>query len=152
MIAGIERDRVVRRLRNKLQIGDGCWDWFGSLNKGYGYIVFKMPRAKPVARSVYRLVYELLEGEIPKELQIDHLCRNRRCCNPAHLEPVTSHENTLRGYWGTRTTCINGHPKTPENVISRYRPSGKLRVECRVCVRESRHRHYQKAKTAKGKK
>ena len=65
----------------------------GRLNRnGYGRVCFN--GREPV---VHRLVYELLVGMIPTEYVLDHLCRNRRCCNPEHLEPVTMRENTIRG-------------------------------------------------------
>lgn len=71
----------------------GCWIWMGELNRnGYGRISFGGAR-----RMVHRIVYILLVKSIPDGLHLDHLCRVRCCCNPAHMEPVTPRENTLRG-------------------------------------------------------
>lgn len=71
----------------------GCWEWQGTvLDNGYGQI--KLDGRKYAA---HRLFYEMHVGRIPRFLQLDHLCRNTRCVNPAHLEPVGSQENTRRG-------------------------------------------------------
>lgn len=72
---------------------DGCWEWQG-WKSGNGYGQTKI-HGKTV--MVHRFVYESHFGPIPKGLVLDHLCKNRSCCNPFHLEPVTPQENTLRG-------------------------------------------------------
>jgi hypothetical protein len=92
--------------------GDGCWEWVGPKNdSGYG-VTF----ARRIGRreQAHRVAWELQRGPIPDGLQIDHLCRNRACVNPDHLEPVTQRENLIRGMGtpGLRyraTHCVNGH-------------------------------------------
>ena len=74
-------------------VPDGCWRWLGAPNAG-GYGTMKIQGRSYVAT---RLGYEWLVGPIAEGLQIDHLCRNRLCVRPSHLEPVSSRENTLRG-------------------------------------------------------
>jgi hypothetical protein len=73
-----------------------CWLWTGRLNRnGYGRTYYKGKE-----RVTHRVVWEYLVGPIPDKLLLDHVkekCVNRNCCNPAHLEPVTHRENTLRG-------------------------------------------------------
>jgi len=72
-----------------------CWEWHGWRNaKGYG--MFR-PDWKGNARRVHRLAYELLVGSIPPGLALDHLCRNRACVNPSHLEPVTDEDGAVVG-------------------------------------------------------
>ena len=95
-----------------------------------GYGRFKVG-GKPV--RAHRLAHELEVGYIPKELQLDHLCRVRACVNPRHLECVTSAENTRRGnaglYMKLRTHCPQGHERNEANtvVFSDQKP------RCRIC-------------------
>lgn len=110
----------------------GCWLWRQSLSvSGYGSLFLED------GRRVYahRFSYELANGPIPAGLVIDHLCRNKRCVRPEHLEPVTQAVNTLRGMAGyhNRTTCKHGHDITdPSRVYTN--PTTGLR-DCRECMR-----------------
>lgn len=113
---------------------DTCWNWVGSTTPdGYGRAVVDGTRW-----WAHRYAYTTIIGEIPSGLVIDHLCRNRACCNPAHLEPVTHRENVLRGVGVTalnavKTHCKRGHELTPENVY--LAPSRPNERKCRECMR-----------------
>jgi hypothetical protein len=101
----------------------GCWLWTGWTDrKGYGRFTVRKPgprsaRALSGGIPAHRVAYLLSGLEIPPGLQLDHLCRVRPCCNPAHLEPVTSAENSRRGQNPCVVAhraglCMNGHPAT----------------------------------------
>lgn len=122
-----------------------CWVWTASTKNGYGQIGSGGHRGPPVL--AHRVSYELLVGPVPDGLELDHLCRNRRCVNPAHLEPVTHRENALRGEAPSvrilrSGQCKNGHPHTEENA---YWWKGKR--YCAVCM-EVRNKDASAARSA----
>jgi len=113
-----------------------CWQWVGTKTQN-GYGLFAVKADAPVRIvGAHRAVYELLIGPIPENLTIDHLCRNRACVNPWHMEVVTSRENTLRGNApaainARKTHCKRGHPLSGGNLYARK----DRRRECRACAR-----------------
>ena len=116
----------------------GCWEWKGAPLQTSGYCRLKMQGRSVMA---HRAVFEALIGPIPIGLQIDHLCRNRRCVNPAHLEVVTASENQRRGTSpasrnAVKTHCEHGHPLSGNNLF--VRRDGRRR--CRTCERVSQQR------------
>lgn len=122
---------------SRVLVGGDCWIWTGAKNPdGYGRV--GRGRGTPYIMA-HRLFYETFVAEIPDGLQADHLCRNRSCVRPSHLEPVTSRENTMRGEnriaIALRTgTCVRGHALSGSNLILRLR-GGTPRRECRECRR-----------------
>lgn len=106
----------------------GCWLWTGA-QKGKGYANVWHNKRDDYG---HRVAYRELVGEIPAGLVIDHLCRNRLCVNPQHMEPVTNRENLVRGVrFEPPTHCKRGHEMTQENTA---RWSG--RRQCRTCARD----------------
>ena len=90
--------RLGRRLHDMLRLDGDCWLWQGHVMKnGYGL----MKGSDGRTGSVHRIAYELLVGAVPDGMTLDHLCENKRCANPAHLEPVSRVEN-IRRYWARR--------------------------------------------------
>lgn len=107
---------------------ENCWEWVGNTTAaGYGSL-----SVNGRATLAHRFAYELLRGPIPPGLQIDHLCRNRNCVNPEHLEPVTQQENLRRGENGTKTHCKHGHPLDGRTSHGR---------RCLTCHRQRQRRY-----------
>ena len=133
----------------KVKVGepDECWPWLKYVDRGYGRLGFS-----GALHLAHRVAYELAVGPIPSELVLDHtchsndpdcpggaLCMHRRCCNPAHLEPVVHAENIRRGrsYNGRLTHCRRGHEYTDDNTIIQ---KGKYR-SCKRCTRMKQAEH-----------
>ena len=100
-----------------------CWPWRGAIRSdGYG---------RYRDSNAHRAAYLLLRGPVPAGLVLDHLCRNRACVNPDHLEPVSDVVNIRRGERATKPRCIRGHPFAGDNLV--VRPNGWRK--CRECNR-----------------
>jgi hypothetical protein len=145
--------KILDRLTNTDQ-PDACWEWTGATNgaAGYGHI-YSRGHGYPY---VHRVTYEHLIGPIPAGLHIDHLCRNPRCANPRHLEPVTRRVNGLRGATfaadhASRSHCPKGHPLAGDNLV----PSNLVRGrrKCATCQRAhlaTQHAAIKEARNALG--
>lgn len=142
-----------KNILNKIGKGktvDLCWEWKGRIgNSGYGAVYFNGTTC-----TAHRAVYEILEGEIPGEMQLNHLCHNRdnnckggrtclhrRCVNPSHMSLLTPKENLLLDNTAStinskKTHCINGHEFTPENTRISYSTGSKVRF-CKECDKTS---------------
>lgn len=117
-----------------------CWEWTGAIFKatGYGQLSVKRPDGRWVPDAAHRVSYQLHVGEIAAGMVLDHLCRNRSCVNPEHLEAVPQRINLLRGEHpsavATRTgQCKYGHPYDEANTVIRRR-NGRVARDCRACI------------------
>lgn len=103
-----------------------CWVWKLRVNnRGYGILTWWGIGT----RTAHSVAWEFTNGPVPDGLELDHLCRNRACARPSHLEPVTRLENVRRGEQAQRTRCREGHEYSPENTVLNKKGS---RV-CRTC-------------------
>jgi len=138
-------DQLLERFWNKVEVQpSGCWEWMAyKWPDGYGCFYFdgKLVRA-------HRFSYELNKGKIPVGLQLDHLCRNRRCVNPTHLQPVTCKENLHRSpivittICSNKTHCPRGHELIGSN-LDKWQLAHGNRI-CRKCKNENMKTYKQK--------
>lgn len=121
---------------NRPDLGE-CWEWTGAQqSNGYGYFYAVRTRAHSDRRLAHRMAWELSGGNLTAGLVLDHLCRNRLCVNPAHLELTTDQINIRRGESpaarrARQTHCKRGHELSAENVY--VDPLGR-RI-CKPCRR-----------------
>ncbi len=150
----MSKQDAEKRFWKSVEKNKKCWLWKSALSAG-GYGVFGIDNK---IIYVHRFSYELHKGKIPKDKQIDHLCRNRSCVNPDHLELVTQKENTARGEgisakYSKRTRCKNGHRLSGDNLIQYSCRGGRI---CKICKRKfgikSSRKYYKKIKQQKASK
>jgi hypothetical protein len=132
----------------KVDVSGVCWEWTAGKNVD-GYGKFNLAGDEATCVLAHRWLYEHRVGPVPEGMELDHLCRNRACVNPDHLEPVAHVENVLRGVsqWAlnaAKTHCVKGHPYTPENT-ARQANGGR---RCRTCQREWSRAHKARKKVS----
>lgn len=126
---------VIERMWALITVrASGCWDYAADSRKGKSYRQVALREdGRAVLKYAHRVMYEHMVGAIPEGSQLDHLCRNRMCVNPDHLEPVTPRENTRRAV-ALITECPNGHPYNEANTAYSYAGDVRRRY-CRECKR-----------------
>lgn len=123
----VDAKSLQERFEQRVVKSESCWEIPGGrLGPGYSTVWW----GKPL--YAHRVAYELYVGPIPEGLEIDHLCRNRACCRPDHLELVTHRVNMRRGTYGRKTHCPAGHPYDEANTYYPPGGGGHHRI-CRTC-------------------
>jgi hypothetical protein len=130
------------RFWNKINKTESCWLWTGKIDDGYGRYPFSK-NGKSNLYLVHRIMISIYKNGIEPDMFVDHLCRVRNCCNPAHLEKVTIKENTKRGKGKhsqpDSSKCINGHsiegPDANVHISERKTRRGieALHITCKIC-------------------
>lgn len=159
-LSKLTHDALLRELLSRTTIGPipetrpdlgECWLWNRGISKrdGYGYVSIG-----DVNRSVYRVVYVLVNGPLPEGFQVDHLCRVRACIRPTHLDGVTLRVNTLRSENiaaknARKLFCKNGHELGPNNLSVSDLFIG--RRTCLICARKRQKDFYQKRRSKNAK-
>jgi len=127
---------------------DECWIWTGPVDKdGYGRTYAGKRNRKNKSMMAHRAMHELYIGQIPLNLTVDHLCRNRACGNPKHLRILTLMENSKDNGFATKTHCPHGHEYTVENTGYGKRKNGALQRKCRTCINKRAREYQAKLKT-----
>ena len=158
---GSPKDRFWHFAGGRGQDPQACWVWTGPKVENrrrrgrnykhiYGVLGMTSPEGRPAKKRAHRFAYELLVGPIPAGKQLDHLCRNTLCVNPAHLEPVTNLQNTARGVapqvngqrQRSKDRCKAGHLLNGSNL-----GRSSLQRVCLACkrAREAERRARQRA-------
>jgi len=134
-------DSMVIKIINKILMPldkDKCWQWKGSFTKS-GYATFNL--GSGITSRVHKILYELTVKKVSDKLELNHLCCNKGCINPNHLEEITHQENQLKG--GSLLTqqgfCKNGHKRTLGNTY--FRPD-KTSTECKECNKIRQRNRY----------
>lgn len=118
-------EQKFKNFWDRVEITDTCWNYPSKSKTGYGDIYLGGGKKNTHRELAHRLSYKLFKGEIPRGLFLDHLCRNRGCVNPNHLEPVTSEENFARSPIApsvinrNKKVCIRGHNRWAKTMRGR---------------------------------
>lgn len=138
---------VIGKISNRTRVDatTGCWEVSGSIaSNGYPHV----SDGRRKKTSTHRAMFEAWYGPIPDGLVLDHICRNTRCANPEHLEPVTNGENVRRGIsadatrarYAAQTECKRGHPLSGDNIRTFIARNGSAHRTCKMCSADGQRR------------
>jgi len=134
IVNGTKRKSFLPHLMASMGVRDECWNWTGYVAKtGYPHCTYE-----GIGTTAYRASWMHFIGPIPDGYEIDHLCKNPKCVNPKHLEPVTQYENNMRSkspasLAAKKTHCSEGHPLDFQNTSIVKRSNGKRDRRCKIC-------------------
>lgn len=137
----IPENRRARFMARVEISSNNCWNWCGPLNKG-GYGLSSIDGKRTLAHRAFWLFDQ---GPIPDGMDLDHLCRNRNCINPAHMEIVTRSVNLRRGF--EARGCKNGHPFNGDDFSIVNRSDGSTERRCKICHRARNKKEKRKKKS-----
>ncbi len=130
--------REFERFMAKVDTSGDCWIWTGALeSNGYGSIRIKVD-GRWVSAKAHRVMWEHFHGPSPlrddgRRMVIDHMCNNRGCVRPSHLQRITNRDNILRGSWSGKTHCPQGHAYEPDNFYTDKRTGSAVCKTCAKC-------------------
>lgn len=136
--------QLPARIAKKIIVTEGCWLWDGWHALGYADVWWE---SRP--QRVHRVVYSLVVAPIPDGVHAHHLCHNKGCVNPAHIEPIAAADHT-RLHHPLRTHCPQGHPYEGANVHVTRKPDGRLKRTCRTCARNAARARRERERKAVG--
>lgn len=140
-------ERVRRRAYERHDVDDrGCWISRYSVSaNGYSQLGWHDETGRKRMTGAHRAAWEFINGPIPGELTVDHMCKTIRCVNPDHLRLLSRFENARRrlGRDWPLGFCAKGHP----NKWVQHVPGKKTRT-CLLCLKDTQQRVYAKKKAA----
>jgi len=151
MAQGIKRDERGFWFWEKVRYSEGCWEWQGKFERGGYGNMYTAETPHGATTMAHRFAFMMEVGAIPPGKQIDHLCLNRACVRPDHLEVVSPAVNTRRAKCSADPCtdddrCWRGHELTPENVRFYMSSRGKPFGQCKECVRINQRTQYWRRK------